>query len=53
MIDSLLLKLVNHQGNEKNLDAMQADRFESPDFYSPWISPLRYLLAARYLKLSP
>ncbi len=50
MIDSLLLKLVNRPGEAKNLDAMQADRFESPDFYSSWISPLRYLLAARYLK---
>lgn len=50
MIDSLLLKLVNQQKEDKNLDAMQADSFERPDFYSPWISPLRYLLAIRYLK---
>lgn len=50
MIDSLLLKLVNRQDDTKNLDAMQADSFERPDFYSPWISPLRYLLATRYLK---
>ena len=50
MIDSLLLKLVERHADSKILDAMQADSFERPDFYSPWISPLRYLLAMRYLK---
>ena len=49
-MDSLLLKLIKHPDNDKHLDAMQADRFEDPDFYLTWISPLRTLLAARYLK---
>ncbi len=50
MIDSLLLKLVNKNVESNTLDAMQADSLERPDFYSPWISPLRSLLAMRYLK---
>ena len=50
MLDSLLLKIVNNHSDSKLLDAMQADSFERPDFYSPWIAPLRYLLTLRYLK---
>ena len=50
MIDSVLLKLVERHAENTTLDAMQSDSFEQPAFYSPWISPLRYLLAMRYLK---
>jgi len=50
MIDSLLLKLVNQNADKQTLDAMQADDLEHPSFYSSWISPLRTLLAMRYLK---
>jgi len=50
MIDSVLLKLVERHADSQNLDAMQADSFEQPAFYSSWISPLRHLFAMRYLK---
>ena len=50
MIDTVLLKLVERHADSQDLDAMQADRFEQPAFYSPWISPLRHLFAMRYLK---
>jgi len=50
MIDSLLLKLIEQDSNNEHLDAMSADGFEQPSFYSHWILPLRYLLAMRYLK---
>lgn len=50
MIDSLLLKLVEQESNNKHLDAMSADSFEQPSFYVHWVLPLRYLLAMRYLK---
>ena len=50
MLDSLLLKLVNNHTQDNTLDAMQADSFERPEFYSIWITPLRHLLAMRYLK---
>ena len=50
MIDSVLLKLVKSHAENTTLDAMQSDSFEKPAFYLPWISPLRYLLAMRYLK---
>lgn len=50
MIDSVLLKLVERHSDKTTLDAMQPDSFEQPAFYSPWISPLRYVLAMRYLK---
>ncbi len=50
MIDSLLLKLVEQDSNSEYLDAMRADDFEQPQFYTHWVLPLRYLLAIRYLK---
>ncbi|MGB1310734.1 MAG: hypothetical protein ACPG47_05955 [Leucothrix sp.] len=50
MMDSILLKLVERHTDSKILDAMQADDFEQPNFYSSWIAPLRSLLAMRYLK---
>ena len=50
MIDTVLLKLVERHAESNRLDAMQADSFERPDFYSHWVLPLRYLFAMRYLK---
>ena len=49
MLDSLLLKLVQLESNAQHIDPMQADDFERPSFYVQWISPVRHLLAMRYL----
>ena len=50
MFDSMLLKLVQRESNAPHLDPMQADDFERPSFYVQWISPVRHLMAMRYLK---
>jgi len=50
MLDSILLKLIQQESNAPNLDPMQADSFERPSFYLHWITPVRHLLAMRYLK---
>ena len=50
MIDGILLKLVEQETNSEHLDAMSGDAFEQPRFYVHWITPLRYLLAMRYLQ---
>ena len=50
MIDSLLYQLITAETDSKHIDPMQADDFERPAFYAHWISPVRYLLARRYIK---